>query len=201
MAFRIQIRNYEKWEKEIIKGDIQIPNECQDNSLIISWILNKYASKVVYDIQKLEEKEIQTIAKSVAYLVRTDILKSEISGLLIPPIKIKLPKEDSTKIDLLNNPKELNENWKPFWKGNYGHKEDIYAARAAELFRCYWMTISKIPNLEGRLYLKGESFGCATNLANVTTYLLNPKNINDYEYTPKEIKEFNDILIKQMSEI
>lgn len=200
MAFKIQIRNFEKWEKDIIKGHIEIPKECENNALIFSWILNEYAPKVVPNLKNLYSEEIQTIAKSIAYMVRSDLLKSNIQEIFLPPFQIKIPKEKYfVNIELLNNPEKLYEGWRAFWHGKFGQEENTYAHRAAELFRCYWGTIYKMPNLEGRLYIKNKCFGCASDLADVTAYLVNPENLTDYEYTSKEKNKFNKKLVKQLS--
>lgn len=117
MTFRVSIRNLEPWKKQIREGSLEIPKECERNALVLGGILSEYAPKVVPSVMNLVDSEIDLIARSVAYLMRPDLLREGYSGTfnLIAEGEAVLPSRET--MVFLNNPANLHEGWQPPWIG------------------------------------------------------------------------------------
>lgn len=198
MAFTVSIRDCEALEKRLKEGkESNLPKECKSNSDIIYEIL-QHAYRVLPNFKLLADSEVRQIADVVAYMMRTDVLKSGAAPFgCIPLPDTRIPKiagEDGIKVHLKNNPTELSPEWE---------LENIneYLTIGAELFRCYAGAIDFIPKLYDKLDPEKHSLAPAFTLADMTAFLLSPSDLVDYEYTPEEIRKFHETLDREMEEV
>lgn len=198
MSWPISIRDT-KYLENILKEDkeIDLPRECKWNSGVIYNLL-QYADRVLPRFKLLSDKQARKVADSVAYLMRPDLIKQAGHSLFgVQPLPefifLKIYGEDGVKVHLRNNPNELSEEWN-FHAGEYMNV-------GQELFRCYAATISWIPKMYEILDPESHSFQPAFRLSDMTTFLLVPNDLTDYEYSQEEIDNFNRSLIKRASEI
>jgi hypothetical protein len=148
----------------------------------------------------MTDEEIRYLSDSVAYLLRTDLVKTNTCLYQqVIPSERKSPAifgENGSQVRLMNNPKLIT---KDFELRNTGLYEQLHNC-GAEWFRCYSATIH-----EGRftdnLTNDGNSYSPVFTLADITAFLLDPTHLIDYSYTEKEMSGFERRLAKDFSEI
>ncbi len=178
-----------------------MPEECEHNRDVLLHLLSNYGAIVVPAFSSLVAEAIKRIADSVAYLLRTDLIKDP-EDLHFGPSPLKdrgvlRVASAGESVHLRNDPSVLC----PDWKLPKGIGEE-YTQIAREFFRCYVATISFIPGMNRKLDpLEGNSFNSAFPLADMTAYLLDPLDLTDCRYAKGEVTRFRDTLIRQIGEI
>ncbi|MBI4148320.1 hypothetical protein HY490_03450 [Candidatus Woesearchaeota archaeon] len=176
---------------------LQMPEECRKNSAVLRELL-QFAPRVLPEFSTLTEDEVASLADAVAYAMRTDLVLRGTScwqGMFQPGGPTIQPRygEDGLRAHLRNSPDVLNSGWR---MPRDVPDEVVY--RGAELFRCYAYAIQFMPGLKEKL---GGSYQAAFPLADLTAYLLNPRDLVDYTYTREELDRFRESLARDLSEI
>lgn len=200
MSFTVSIRDNRKLEKMLKEGlDIELPKDCIHNSLVIYELL-KYAPKVLPEFANLKEDEIKKIAGTVAYLLRPDLITADSGYVIIGPnpyfkkANKRVANEAKFSYHLRNDPKKLTPDFDPDFK-------DWEQDAGAEFFRCYCGALESIPGLYDKLDPNRHSLYPAFKLADLTAYLLDPKDLTDYDYSKDELSKFHKTLNDEMAEI
>ncbi|HLC78339.1 MAG TPA: hypothetical protein VJH92_04400 [Candidatus Nanoarchaeia archaeon] len=196
MAFSVSIRNFgilrEGYEQT---GKIPVSEEIKHNSDVIKNVL-QYAPRILPRFLLLDENEVGNVSDSVAYLMRTDSIITNRMG--IGPSfhdgsrRPVIYGEDGVKFHLLNNPSDLRLEFelpKEYWN------------RGGEFFRCYSATFDLMTSLKDKLSPEGRLFAISFPLADLTAYLLDTRDLVDYNYNKTEIDSFNSKLARQMNEV
>jgi len=196
MVFTVSIRETEELERRLKAGlKIELPKECLHNSKVIYELLG-YVDRVFPGFKKASSQERKTIAGAVAYLMRTDLLI--LGRVAIGPIPYSQKRgaagKGDSEISLRNSPKKLSPKWK---MPNTPENSNM----GAELYRCYSAAISWIPGLNDRLDPKYHSLTPAFTCADVTAFLLDPKDLDDYHYSPGEVNAFDEKLAREMERV
>lgn len=202
MAWTVSVRDDFELERRLKEGEeIDLPEECKHNNEVIYQIL-QYADRVLLEFKLLSDKEVRTIADTVTYLMRPDIIISgEMAVIgpnpLVEKTTLRIPNETDErnfKVHLRNNPDELSPEWEI-------PKNESYLTIGSEFFRVYTAAISWMPRMYDRLDPQNRSLKPAFRLADLTAYLLDPKDITDYRYNDEEIEKFHQTLRKEAEEI
>ncbi len=196
MGWPVSIRNTQLLE-DTLKNNAQIflNDEAKHNSKIFYELL-QYAPKILPEFSLLSDKQIKTIADSVAYLVRTDHLLLQNYFGVIPAFASqkscpKIYGEDGLDVHLKNSPETLSPSFEI---------DKQYTELGAELFRCYNAAINWM-GLTDTLDPVHHSLAPAFKLADMTAHLLTPTDLIDYHYTNEEIEQFNLRVLERSREI
>jgi len=202
MVWTVSVRNVRSLEKQLRAGEqVLLPEECVHNSRVIQVLLKQYGPKVLPEISSLSDGEFNQVSGAVAYLVRTDTIKSGELRLVGPNPLFCKPQnifgEDGELVHLLNDPSCLN----PDWRIPRDFPQE-YSSRGAEFFRCYSAAMDFLPKIKLKLDTRNQGiFSLAFPLADMTAYLLDPRDLTDYKYTPEEIARFHGKLAREAKEI
>lgn len=198
MSFAVSVRDIKYWNDTLrVKGKLDLSEECRTNANVIAQII-PYAKPALPRFDASSE-EIQYISESIAYLLRTDLVKTNtrLYDQMVPPRK-KSPVffgEDS-KVRLMNNPNVITSD---FELRNTGLSDHLMNC-GAEWFRCYAATF-EATRLTDKFTRLGGSFAPAFVFADVTAFLLDPTQLIDYHYSEEEMRRFNEELERDFSEI
>tara|TARA_Y100000310_G_scaffold68821_2_gene64154 strand:- start:1951 stop:2553 length:603 start_codon:yes stop_codon:yes gene_type:complete len=182
MGFTLSVRDTSLIET-IVKGGKSpfLDEDGRNNSKVLFGILTQ-VPRVMPSFVNISEEDLWLFTDAVAYLMRPDIL---ITGTIpLGPVTLpdeKLPRfygEDGIYIHFKNNPNELN----PMW--SFPDEDGDMRNMAAELMRCCGPVSYWVP---GMLQKLGNDAAYAPHaMVEVTAFLLFPKDLADYEYTPWE---------------
>lgn len=207
MTFRHIIRDCKELESRLRNGqELELPEECEHNSRVIYHLL-QYADKAVPECLALSDQEIRTMAKSMAYIMRTDIIKSGISA--IGPVPYLKGLTDSfgdynnvgVKINLRNDPNELNEKWElPEPPSELNDSQDWEIEKQFNRSVYLGSYVWKIADWMG-LWDRLPYIDTALRIGDVLAFLLNPNDLVDYNYSPREIQKFHEVLEEQIKEV
>ncbi len=200
MVYSVSVRDCNELERKLgAEEALEIPEECKRNSDVIYHVLH-YADRLIPSFKELSNEEVRTIADSVAYLMRPDLLKngncygpSPVFEAMGEFIMIGEEENEKPEIHLKNNPDDIVEGWEL-------PRESPYTAIGAELFRCYGATMAWAPSILEKVSKDG-AFSVAFPLADLSAYLLNTSDLTDYSYTPEEVNGFHTTLAREMREI
>jgi hypothetical protein len=181
MGFTVSIRETMEFGERIGRGeDITIPKECRPNSDIVYEVL-VYANRMLPEFDLLTNEEKRLVSDIVAYLMRPDLLKRDVDG-------------SANATPLYNDPDELGLEWElpdtneNLWKGS-------------EYFRCFSGVMSWVPGIYDKLDPKDRSLAPAFKLADLCAYLIDSKELQNYEYTPEELVKFHQTVDREMEEV
>lgn len=206
MSFTVSVYDTEVLEEKLRQGQgINLPEECRYNSEVIYQIL-QHGYRVLPEFSSLSDDEVRTLADSVAYMMRTDIIIPQrfSFGIMRLPEKIVPNVYDinNVYVTLRNDPDILSPEWELlyYFRDSLQEKElNECDTVACEFFRCYsavtaWMGLRK------KLDPVRRSLDPEFKLAQMTAFLLCPDNLVDYQYTPEDIEKFNNILEREILE-
>ncbi|QQG40282.1 MAG: hypothetical protein HYS81_02640 [Candidatus Aenigmatarchaeota archaeon] len=199
MVFTVSVRDTRILDESLrARRPVTLPDECTHNSHVVRHLLS-FAPRVLPAFGNLDEEDVKRVADSVAYLMRPDLIIHGMIGMGPRPVVTKtLPVihgEDGVHVHLRNDPKVLSPDWK------LGKKNEYLWNTGAELFRCYSGTLSEMPYALKELGVGTDYMKPAFGLADLTAFLLDPRDLTDYDYTPEEIGRFTRTLVKEMREV
>ncbi len=201
MILPTSIRDVSELEKKV-KGTFEFPEECKHNAEVIRNILG-YANRVIPEFVNIPNEEVREISEMVAFVMRTDLIirigEYEIIGPK-PLFHGRIP-TNSTNQEVLgvlaNDPNRLY----PGWSLMKDEEHNIpnfwtFYNRANEFGRCYGFILNKFfPKT--REMLGASQYGGIPEyrLADLTAYLLDINDLDDYRYTSKETRRFHERLL------
>jgi hypothetical protein len=190
MSFRVSVRDTKYWDKRVRNRlPLELTDECKLNSSIIAQIIP--LARPALTRFGVTQDEIKYLADSVAYLLRTDLIKANMDLYFqVSPPDERVPVfygENGNEIRLLHKSSEIKSGFELKDTGLY---EKLHNS-GAEWFRCYSATIHE-GKFTDKLTDDGNSFTPSFVLADVTAYLLDPTQIIDYTYTAEEEEKFQE---------
>lgn len=198
MSFVVSVRDTKYWEETLrVRGKLNLSDECESNSRAISQIIPLARSAL--SRYNVSSEDVKYISDSVAYLLRTDLVKTNtcLYSQIVPPIdRAPVFFGEDSKVRLINDPKLITKDFELRHTGLY---EKLHNS-GAEWFRCYSATIHQA-NFTDNLTNDGNSFSPAFVLADVTAFLLDTTQLIDYNYSDLERKRFGKELARDLSEI
>ncbi|MDE1761632.1 MAG: hypothetical protein KGH59_02455 [Candidatus Micrarchaeota archaeon] len=194
-SFTISIRDYRPLEDALRSGKImKLDAQCTHNSNVIREIL-RYAPRVLPQFGSLSDGEVRQIADSVAYLMRTDIIKA--GAFAFGPMPFQGNPKRSKVSGTVHIRAEV-EALSPDFEIPY--ENNPRANMAGELFRCYvatqtWMSLTE------RLDPKHRSLAPSFKLADLTAHLIETDDLVDYVYTAEEIAQYRKALSGELRDV
>lgn len=199
MSFAVSVRDTKYWENAIrFRAPLNISEECRSNSRLIAQIVP--LAKPALSRFDLSDEEVRYLSESVAYLLRTDLVKTNTclySQML--PLEKKVPTlfgENGPQVRLINDSGLIGYNFNLRETGQY---EKLINC-GAEWFRCYSATIFEA-KFTDKLTDDKNSFTSSFVLADVTAFLLDPTQLLDYSYSKDETEDFKERLAEDLSQV
>ena len=198
MSFSVSVRDVKPLDVALKTNQpIPLPQECRHNAAVFEQLLLKYGPRVLPSFSNLSSQDTRTIAESVAYLVRPDLIKS---GLIllgpnpVDPLTKPLYGEDGELVHLANDPSSLSPEFRLL-------SGSPLCPQGAEFFRCYAGTFNSAKRILGTLgFGSGDCYKPSWPRADMAAYLLDPRDLSDYRYGSGEVRKFHDTLDRQWRE-
>jgi len=169
---------------------IEIPTECRHNSNVFRELL-PYVNRVLPTFSPTD-KELQLMSDYVAYVLRPDVIhfNSEYGKIRHSAFSV-IYREDGIVAHLRNDPSILHPDWEPFWREV---KAPQYKRIHTELFSCFAHFFMNCPSLAKKFDPAFELPVAQTS--DVITYILDPFDIDDYDYSLQELADFSERFVQ-----
>jgi hypothetical protein len=203
MILPTSVRDVSKLEKKVNN----LPEEVKHNTAVLRNILG-YADRIYPEFANIPETRVKQLAEMVAYTLRTDLILRANGYLILGPkilLHGRIP-EDSPNEGVLgvlaNDPNRLYPGWGLMSdeEHNLPNFWTVYS-RASEFARCYQFILNKFFPKEREMLCQSPQGGVPEyDLADLTAYLLDVNDLDDYRYTPEEVRSFHERLLESWRE-
>jgi hypothetical protein len=160
-----------------------------ENADLIQKLL-EHAPRVIPSFAAVSPDDVRKLACAVAYLLRPDnILRGErplVDGVVVP----KIYGEDGKVFHPRNDPQILTPQFE------LQLEQDPHRA-GGEFFRCFRGAFGFLPRICPALRDPDDT-QAAFALADLVAYLLDPRDLKDYRYTTREIRRFNNGVLRAL---
>jgi len=184
-----------------------LPIECKHNAEVLKNILG-YVNKINSAFADIPENRVIQLAEMVSYVMRTDLILRANGYTIIGP-KILLygrtptdnPNQEVLGV-IANDPNRLYPGW-GLMKDEEHNLQNFWTfySRASEFARCYQFILNKFFPQEREMLGQSPHGGIPEfKLADLTAYLLDVNDLDDYRYTPEEIQKFHNRLLNAWQE-
>jgi hypothetical protein len=183
-----------------------LPEEVRHNAAVLYHILD-YTNRLMPAFSDLPDKDTKTIADMVAYMMRTDLLLRVGPYVIMGPKlllqgRIPVDNHDSESLDVLaNDPDRLRVGWSLVDERE--RIKDCWTLhnRSSEFARCYQFVVHNFfRSMRDEWSASGDRCIPEFTLADMTAYLLDVNDLDDYRYTEEERHAFHQRLCEAWKE-